>query len=76
MSILSPPSVSLGSAQEDVFRLGSLFSSGMVLQRSEGGLHPHLWGRGRPGTQVSATITEYSDTGSSESETFNMGEIM
>ena len=63
-------------AQEDVFRLGSLFSSGMVLQRSEGGLHPHLWGRGRPGTEVFATITEYSDTGSSVSETFNMGEIM
>ena len=68
--------MSLGSAQEDVFRLGSLFSSGMVLQRSEGGLHPHLWGRGRPGTEVFATITEYSDTGSSVSETFNMGEIM
>ena len=68
--------MSPGPAQEDVFRLGSLFSSGMVLQRSEGGLHPHLWGRGRPGTEVVATITEYSDTGSSVSETFNMGEIM
>ena len=69
------PSVSPGPAQEDEFRLGSLFSSGMVLQRSEGGLHPHLWGRGRPGTEVFATITEYSDTGS-ESETFNMGKII
>ena len=76
MSILSPPSVSPTPAQEDEFRLGSLFSSGMVLQRSEGGLHPHLWGRGRPGTEVFATITEYSDTGNSESETFNMGKIM
>ena len=68
--------MSAAPALEDEFRLGSLFSSGMVLQRSEGGLQPRLWGRGRPGTQVSATITEYGDTGSSVSETFNMGKIM
>ena len=63
--------MSAAPALEDEFRLGSLFTSGMVLQRSEGSLQPRLWGRGRPGTQVSATIT-----GSSESETFNMGKIM
>ena len=68
--------MSAAPALEDEFRLGSLFTSGMVLQRSEGSLQPRLWGRGRPGTQVSATITEYRDTGSSVSETFNMGKIM
>ena len=43
--------------RQEGFRLASIFSDGMVLQRTEGGTRPRLWGYGTPNTHV--TLISY-----------------
>ena len=45
--------------RQEGFRLASIFSDGMVLQRTEGSTRPRLWGYGTPNTHVTLISHAY-----------------
>jgi len=56
--LLSLLGLQLARCQDQEFRLGSLLSDGVVLQREQGEVMPRLWGRGTPGHTVVAVLDQ------------------